>query len=167
MDIKIVRKIKKLSSDDLKYYNEQTNVKRKTICNTKILITSDQDLDGIHIGALLMGFFERFLPEYKTSLGRLNTPVKVVFKEGKPVRWTYNLDENMKIDKGEKIKYLKGLGSLTSEIMEAVLNKDGLDKMIVDYDFDDLNIMKDFLSVEEADKRKEYIRNHKFSIASL
>ena len=31
----------------------------------KIVFASDQDLDGFHIRALLSGFFEKYLPEYK------------------------------------------------------------------------------------------------------
>ena len=39
--------------------------------------------------------------------------------------------------------------------------------MIVKFDFDDPEIINDFLSSEESDKRKEYIRNNEFSIATL
>lgn len=133
----------------------------------KILVASDADLDGIHINALLLGFIEKYLPEYKNSIGRLNTPVKVIMKGDKPIKWTYKLDEDLKPGQGEKLKYIKGLGSLTPEIMEAVLMKDGFEKMVTNFNFDDLEIMKDFLSTERSDNRKDYIKNHEFSIASL
>ena len=84
-----------------------------------------------------------------------------------PIRWIYSLNENLEYSNSDHVKYYKGLGNWTKETLSVILNKDGLDKMIVKFDFDDPEIINDFLSSEESDKRKEYIRNNEFSIATL
>ena len=105
------------------------------------------------------------LPEFKDKFARFNTPVKVVFKNKVPVKWTYDINENLKANKNETFRYLKGLGSLTKEIMETVLKVDTFDKMLVDLNFDSDSIINDFMSENESDTRKDYIRNRDFSIA--
>lgn len=131
----------------------------------RICIASDQDLDGHHICALLLTFIWKMLPQYIDKIGRLNTPVKVVMKNKKPIKWTYDINEQLAPGKGEEFKYLKGLGSLTKEIMTEVMRVDTLDKMIVDFDYDDLKILSDFMGADSK-PRKEYILNHDFNIAS-
>jgi ribosomal protein S18 len=115
----------------------------------------------------LAGFFEKFLPEQKHKFGRLLTPVKATTKNGKINRWTYSISEDFEPKAGESIKWYKGLGSWGKEQLEAVIAKDGLENMIEYFDYDDPQILKDFLSSEESDKRKEYIRNNDFSIAKI
>lgn len=132
-----------------------------------ILMASDFDLDGHHIRALISGFIEKYKPNLKNKFGSLNTPVKMVLKNDKPIKWTYDIMEDLPLKNGEVSKYFKGLGTFSKEILEKVIETDGLEKMIEIYNFDSPEIIKDFLSSEESDKRKEYIRNHKFSIASL
>lgn len=65
------------------------------------------------------------------------------------------------------MKYFKGLGTWSKEQLEYIVEKDGLENMIETYDFDNKEILNDFLSSEESDKRKDYILNHSFSIAKL
>ena len=134
---------------------------------TAILGATDADLDGTHIVSLLAGFFDKFLPEQKHKFARFITPVKIAAKNGKIMRWTYSLSEDFEPKAGETIKYMKGLGSWQKEQLEAVIAKDGLENMIEYFDYDDPQILKDFLSSEESDKRKEYIRNNDFSIAKI
>ena len=93
--------------------------------------------------------------------------MKIAAKNGKITRWTYSLSEDFEPKAGETIKYMKGLGSWQKEQLEAVIAKDGLENMIEYFDYDDPQILKDFLSSEESDKRKEYIRNNDFSIAKI
>ena len=128
-------------------------------------MASDLDLDGGHIVALVATFINKMLPEFKGKFARFNTPVKVVFKNKVPVKWTYDINENLKANKNETFRYLKGLGSLTKEIMETVLKIDTFDKMLVDLKFDSDSIINDFMSENESDTRKDYIRNRDFSIA--
>ena len=131
----------------------------------KIVVASDLDIDGGHIVALVATFINKMLPEFKDKFARFNTPVKVVFKNKVPVKWTYDINENLKANKNETFRYLKGLGSLTKEIMETVLKVDTFDKMLVDLKFDSDSIINDFMSENESDTRKDYIRNRDFSIA--
>lgn len=132
-----------------------------------IVSATDQDLDGIHITTLLAGFIEKYLPDYKNRFCKINTPIKSVLKNKLPIRWIYSLNENLEYSNSDHVKYYKGLGNWTKETLSVILNKDGLDKMIVKFNFDDPEIINDFLSSEESDKRKEYIRNNEFSIATL
>ena len=158
------------NSDQLKQYKAQRITQRKRSLKggfEYVLVTSDSDLDGIHIGALLMGFIERFRPEYKGRFGRFTTPDKMVLKGETPTKWTYDITEELPVKSGENAKYFKGLGSWQKELLDFVIKKDGLENMIDIYDFDNINIINDFLGSEESDKRKNYIRNHSFSIARL
>ena len=49
--------------------------------------------------------------------------------------------------------------------METVLKVDTFDKMLVDLKFDSDSIINDFMSGDESNTRKDYIRNRDFSIA--
>ena len=88
----------------------------------RILILTDQDVDGSHIKGLFMNFvhctWSSLLkrPNFITSL---STPIVKAFK-GKDVKIFYNLTEyvdwkDSDASKGYKTKYYKGLGTSTSE----------------------------------------------------
>lgn len=132
-----------------------------------LIYATDQDLDGIHIRGLLTGFIERYLPELKGSVGILNTPVIIVMKNKKPVRWSYTLSDDILIKAGETSKYFKGLGTHTKATLKPVIAKDGLEKMIDILEFDNSEVIDDWLSDKKADKRKEYIMANEFSIAKV
>lgn len=132
-----------------------------------IIAATDQDLDGIHIRALLIGFIYKYLPEYKNKFGFLDTPVIVVKKNKQVQRWFYNLSEDIKLKAGEVSKYMKGLGSHNSEDLKMIVEKEGIDNMISILDFDDDAVIDDWLSSAKADKRKEYIILNEFSIAKV
>ena len=132
-----------------------------------VLGASDADLDGIHIASLLSGFIHKFVPNQKHKFGRLITPVKASIKGEKLTCWTYDIQGTLPEKPGEHQKYFKGLGTWQKEQLEQVIEKDGLENMIELFDFNSDQILKDFLSTEESDKRKEYIRNNDFSIAKI
>lgn len=132
-----------------------------------IIFASDQDLDGFHIRGLLIGFFERYLPDLKGKIGMLQTPVITVKRGGKLVRWHYSLSDDVKLTTGEVSKYMKGLGSWKEVDLKHIVQTDGLGKMIEIIDFDDDKIVDDWLSESTVDKRKEYILNNSFDIASI
>ena len=133
-----------------------------------IIIASDADLDGIHIRGLMMGFVSKMLPERMKGFGILNTPVIIVKKAGKIVRWHYDLDEDIKVGSGETSKYLKGLGSHNEADLKYIIAQEGLEKMIDMIDFStESNILMEWLSDDTSDKRKEYILENDFSIAQL
>jgi len=88
-----------------------------------------------------------------------------VKKNNKIVRWYYNLQDETNIKPGEKIKFLKGLGSSNSEELKNIIKQDGLENMINIFDFDDEKILDDWLNSKKSDKRKEYLLQNEFSIA--
>jgi DNA topoisomerase II len=91
----------------------------------RIIILTDQDVDGSHIKGLLMNFIHVLWPELLKQEGfvtSLATPIVKLFK-GKEVKTFYNLTEYQDfIDElkesnslsGWKTKYYKGLGTSTS-----------------------------------------------------
>ena len=114
---------------------------------------------------MLTGFFLRYAPELIDRLGMLQTPVIVVKKNNKLVRWYYSLSDTATMKAGETSKYMKGLGSFKSSDLEQVLATDGLEKMIDFLEFDNLNVIDDWLSDKKSDVRKEYLVKNEFCIA--
>lgn len=158
---------KKLPANVVKDYKAQKNVQRKhnvTSGYEYIIFATDQDLDGFHIRGLLIGFFQKYLPELR-NIGFLQTPVIGVTKGDKLVRWTYNLNDAVNLKAGEKSSYYKGLGSWDSDDLKSVVKTDGLEKMINMVSINNLNIIEDWLG-SDAEPRKDYIINNEFSIAS-
>ena len=135
----------------------------------KIVITSDADLDGFAINGLLFGFFFRYLDSYlkENKIYRLNTPVAISKKGKKITDWVYDFDKISDL-KGE-VKYLKGLGSLTTEILETVIAKDGFDNMLMNFQYteDSEESIDDWYSGDKADRRKIMVQNNNFSIIKL
>jgi len=132
----------------------------------KIVITSDSDLDGFAINGLLFGFFFRYLGSYlrENKIYRLNTPVAISKKGKKITDWVYDFDKIA--DLSGDVKYLKGLGSLTTEILETVIKKDGFDNMLMQFQYteDSEESIDDWYSGDKADKRKTMVQNNNFSI---
>lgn len=132
-----------------------------------VIYATDQDLDGYHIRGLLTGFFIKYLPELKGKIGMLNTPVIGVKKNNKLVNWFYSLNDEVKLKSGETSKYFKGLGSWKEADLKYIVEQDGLQKMINLFEWDNDEIIDDWLSDSKSDKRKEYIQANEFSIAKL
>lgn len=131
-----------------------------------IIFANDADLDGMHIAGLLVGFFERYMPELKGKIGRLLTPVKMVKKGNTPIKWAYSINDELFPKKGEEFSYQKGLGSWDIEDLKHIIQKDGLSKMVEIFNFDDSKIIDDWLG-DDSEPRKNYILANNFSIASL
>jgi len=131
-----------------------------------IIQATDQDLDGFHIRGLLTGFFHRYFPELKGSIGMLQTPVIGITKNDKITGWHYNLGDEVKLKKGETSRYYKGLGSWDVEDLKHIVQTDGVVKMIDMLDFDSDKIIDDWLGADSA-PRKGYIVENEFSIAKL
>lgn len=131
-----------------------------------VIYATDQDLDGYHIRGLLTGFFVKYLPALKGRIGMLQTPVIVVNKKDKPVRWFYNLGDTGKLNPGETANYHKGLGSWDEDDLKHVVKTDGLKKMIDILEFDDDNIIEEWLG-DNSEPRKKYILANDFSIAEV
>jgi len=132
----------------------------------KIIYATDQDLDGFHIRGLLNGFFVRYLPELKGSIGMLQTPVIGIKKNKKLVRWHYSLNDEVKLKAGEVSKYYKGLGSHKESDLKHIVKTDGISRMIDMLEFDDDTIIDDWMG-DDTDPRKKYLYENDFSIAKL
>lgn len=133
----------------------------------KIAVASDQDLDGMHIRGLLLGFVDKFLPEHKDRVYFLQTPVKGIFKNDKIVRWTYDINETLTPKSGEMSIYFKGLGTLEANEMNTIVATDGFDKILQQVDFSNIETSLESWLGDDSDKRKELILKNNFSIANI
>jgi DNA topoisomerase-2 len=103
-----------------------------------IATLTDADHDGIgHISPLLIAFFYKFWPrllaERRVKITR--TPIMISTKD-KKVKWFYGYEEASKFKtdnpSGWKHRYIKGLGSLTEEEYDVIINKPKYDTVTVD-----------------------------------
>lgn len=131
-----------------------------------VITATDADLDGLHIQGLLSAFIWKMCPEFKGKFGVLSTPIIMVSKNGNIKRWYYNLDDNVIVNSGESSMYLKGLGSWDSTDMKHVIKTDGIDNMIKIFNFDNDEILNDWLGTN-SEPRKVYITENVFNIAKL
>ena len=134
-----------------------------------LVISSDMDPDGAHVAGLLMGFICKFLPEYKDKLYRLHTPVKGAMKDGKLVRWTFDLEGSIDIKSGESLMYFKGLGTLDPSDIEAIVKDGGLDAILyrMDLDVEGFEEAMEAWLGDDADTRKRLILANDFNIAVI
>jgi DNA topoisomerase-2 len=130
----------------------------------KIILSTDADLDGYHIRALLLNAFYKFWPEL-FSLGVicvLNTPiVKVKYK--KSILSFYDLDSfsNWKLNNSNEkyeSKYYKGLGTSSSSEWKEYLSN--LTENLEQVSANNNNSLFELHFSKEAgsaDKRKEWL----------
>ena len=133
----------------------------------KLIIMSDQDLDGFHINGLLLNMIHRFWPElFKLGvIYRFKTPIIRVFLDKKKTMNFFT--ENDFLDWKEKnstvkykMKYYKGLATSTPADFKSYLEK--MDDHLVPYTIDDTSdsgaIQLAFSKDKgAADKRKEWL----------
>lgn len=102
-----------------------------------IATLTDADHDGIgHISPLLIAFFYKFWPrllnEHKVKITR--TPIMISTK-GSDVKWFYTYEDANQFksnESGWKHRYIKGLGSLTEEEYNKIINEPVYDTVTVD-----------------------------------
>ena len=130
-----------------------------------VVTGTDQDLDGIHIAALLVGFYKRYFPTLLETgkLGRLQTPIFFTRgKDKKPKEWFYNF-RDIPEEKGE---YQKGLGSWEIEDLAYIIKKDGIESMINIFEDTDNKTIDEWLGNDSA-PRKKFIQNNNFELIKL
>ena len=161
----IISKMYEINLDEVKYYaRENENVIKGGL---KLIISSDNDVDGLHISALLLNFFNAYIPEAFERLYKINTPIAISTKNGKVIDWCYNLQKINDL-KGE-VKYMKGLGSWTKNTLSQVIEKDGFENMLMKFQYDENSseALKDWFEGSRSDIRKAKIRNNDFSLIKI
>lgn len=135
----------------------------------KIVGAQDADLDGTGIFGLLLGFIWKYLPEYKDKIYKLQTPVKGAMKDGKLVRWTFDIEGSVDIKSGESLMYFKGLGSLDPSDIDAVIKQVGMDGILykMDLNVEGFEEIMDAWLGDDSQKRKDMILANDFSIAEI
>ncbi len=134
-----------------------------------MVMATDQDLDGFIIRGQLLGFAEKYMKEElkKGSIGMLQTPIMAEVKNDMPVKWVYDINEGSKLT--GNVKYYKGLGSHTEKGLKYIVSKDGLEKMVdfFTYDEDALESIDTWLNSKNSDKRKEKIILNDFDLIKI
>ena len=145
----------------------------QTVDFDRIVIASDQDLDGIHISAMLLGWWKKMCPGLyaEGKICRLNTPIVILKdKAGKIKDWFFKLDDFRNWEKQNKdskltVVYLKGLGSLSVEDLDFIIAKSGFDSLLTKYTMDESSgdLFEVWLGAG-ADARKTELKNYVLDI---
>jgi DNA gyrase/topoisomerase IV subunit B len=85
-------------------------------------------------------------------------------------KWFYTLDEFKKWEQNNKnsklkVVYLKGLGSLSTDLLDTIIKHDTFDGMLDEFYLDDESekIMDDWLG-DNAEPRKKYLKEYTFDV---
>ena len=131
---------------------------------SKVLIMTDQDLDGSHIKGLVINMFECLWPsllQISGFIGFMNTPILKATKGTKSLSF-YNDNEyeawKQTSDNGWKVKYYKGLGTSTGkEFREYFENKKIVEIEVGEKDTEDMDML---FNKKKAELRKEWLTNY-------
>lgn len=102
-----------------------------------IATLSDADVDGYKIATLLIGFFYKFWPRLfeEKKIHMLRTPI-MISSDGKDTQWffTYEEAQNFKeiASKRYEHRYIKGLGLLTENEYDKIINQPVLETISID-----------------------------------
>lgn len=137
-----------------------------------VVFATDQDLDGFTIRGLLLGFFQRYLPEYIEDgrVGVLDTPIIALEKSGQIKYWYYSMaDVDEKLYKTHNSTYYKGLGTWEIDDLKYIIKEDGVESMVKLFKNSKTSegIIDDWLNGDKSDKRKEYIEGNEFDLIKL
>ena len=140
----------------------------------KIVIATDQDLDGIHLSSMLIGWFKRFAPNLfnEGKICKLQTPL-IIIKDNKDniKDYFFDLDSFRKWEEKNKnsklhIIYQKGLGSIErSDINWLLSQQGGLDKLLYQFQADAEAFKNvDLWLTGDSEQRKEKLRQYTLDI---
>lgn len=150
------------------------DAENKNISFDKIVIATDQDLDGIHLGSMLIGWFRKFAPNLfnEGKICKLQTPL-IIIKDNKDVikHYFFDLDSFKKWEAANpnsrlKVFYQKGLGSIERSDMEWLMQQNGgMEQFLYELHEDS----DGFKNVElwltgDSEPRKEKLRKYSFDI---
>jgi DNA topoisomerase-2 len=122
-----------------------------------IATLTDADHDGIgHISPLLLAFFYKYWPRlFKENRVKITRTPIMISTKGKDVKWFYTYEEAGEFktkENGWKHRYIKGLGSLTEEEYDTIINKPVYDTVTVD----DAKLFE-MMFGKSSELRKEYM----------
>lgn len=150
------------------------DAKEKNISFDKIVIATDQDLDGIHLGSMLIGWFRKFAPNLfnEGKICKLQTPL-IIIKDNKDniKHYFFDLDSFKKWEAANpnsklKVFYQKGLGSIERADMEWLMSQNGgMEQFLYELN-NDVDGFKnvDLWLTGSADPRKDKLRKYSFDI---
>jgi len=151
-----------------------------TINHDSIIIATDADADGMHIGGLLLNIFEKFAPHLiiQGKIKLFRTPMIVATpKAGKGKKiLIYNFEELFEFEKKYdtskyKQDYYKGLGRWEKDDLKKLIKEYGIDNFIIPFVPNDKaklgDLFDNWFNKDETDFRKEQIRNMKFIIEKV
>jgi len=147
---------------------------KKDITFEKIVIATDQDLDGIHLGSMLIGWFRKFAPNLfsEGKICKLQTPL-VILKDAKEniKEYFFDLDsfkkwENANPNSKYKVFYQKGLGSIERTDMEWLMSQNGGMEQFLYQLTEDKDAFKniDLWLSGDSEPRKEKLRKYTLDI---
>ena len=146
----------------------------KDIDFEKIVIATDQDLDGIHLGSMLIGWFRKFAPNLfnEGRICKLQTPL-IIIKDKKDNIKEYFFDLNSfkkweKTNHNQQLKvfYQKGLGSIERSDMDWLMaNKGGMEQFLYELKADDNGFANvDLWLTGDSEPRKDKLRKYTLDI---
>lgn len=142
----------------------------------RIVIASDQDADGVHISAMLLGWWRRMAPGLfnEGKICRLNTPIVILKdKAGKIKDWFFEFSkfkewESKNQNTNLNIIYLKGLGSLSTEDLDYIISKQGFESLLSVYKMDkDADKLFDIWLGSDAEARKNELKAYTMDINQI
>lgn len=123
-----------------------------------IYLCADADVDGYCITTQLINFFALWPELFERGMIRVvHTPIMEIRKNNKITSVFYNLADyaNYKVQPSEKIKYLKGLGSLgVNEYRDYLITNPRVDTVVMD---DKAPEYLEIVFGNDADKRRDWL----------
>jgi DNA topoisomerase-2 len=140
----------------------------------RVVIATDQDLDGIHLSSMLIGWFKKFAPNLfnEGRICKLQTPL-IIIKDAKDQikEYFFDLDsfkewEAKNKDTKLKIQYQKGLGSVERSDMQWLMNiNGGINGFLYELNADDKAFSEiDLWLTGDSEPRKEKLRKYTLDI---
>ena len=140
----------------------------------RVVIAVDQDLDGTHLGSMLIGWFRKFAPNLfnEGKICKLQTPLVIVKDKKDEIKeYFFDLDAFKKWEKSGhspqlKVFYQKGLGSIERADMNWLMsNNGGMEQFLYELRKDDDGFANvDLWLTGDSEPRKEKLRKYTLDI---
>lgn len=151
-------------------YTQDSNFKQ--LQYGRLMILTDQDHDGYHIGGLILNLFDFLFPTLLSRHGFvtcMHTPIMKITSRNESLRF-YDLAKAKRYIEQHptktklKIKYYKGLGTSTSDDI-----KETFGQRVILYNTDEQarSIINRVFNDEDADFRKQWISDYKENTTEL